>query len=160
MKTGINFLKFALDKDNKRPMLFDTAEMLQMEIMDEFSKWLVNNNWRLNYSMALWENSVDFNIYSLNDVYQIFLKSKEDVKMKPTEWIQVVFKEKYEKYKVFKQLFNKANGYEFEILDNFSKWLANNKWQLNQTSGLWEKIDNLYHSMSELYQMFLKSKEA
>ena len=78
MKTGINFLKFALDKDNKRPMLFDTAEMLQMEIMDEFSKWLVNNEWELNYSNGNWEKLDDeIQILSFSELYQIFLKSRE-----------------------------------------------------------------------------------
>ena len=78
MKTGINFLKFALDKDNKRPMLFDTAEMLQMEIMDEFSQWLVNNEWELNYSNGNWEKLDDeIQILPFSELYQIFLKSRE-----------------------------------------------------------------------------------
>ena len=78
MKTGINFLKFALDKDNKRPMLFNTAEMMQMEIMDEFSKWLVNNEWELNYTTGKWEKlDDDIRILPLSELYQLFLKSKE-----------------------------------------------------------------------------------
>ena len=77
MKTGINFLKFALDKDNKRPMLFDTAEMLQMEIMDEFSKWLVNNEWELNYTTGEWENLDSLHQHSMSELYQMFLKSRE-----------------------------------------------------------------------------------
>ena len=77
MKTGINFLKFALDKDNKRPMLFNTAEMLQMEIMQEFSIWLLANNWEFNYTTRIWENYENPFQYSFTDVYQIFLKSKE-----------------------------------------------------------------------------------
>ena len=78
MKTGINFLKFALDKDNKRPMLFYTAEMLQMEIMNEFSQWLVNNEWELNYTTGKWEKlDDDIRILHLSELYQMFLKSKE-----------------------------------------------------------------------------------
>ena len=77
MKTGINFLKFALDKDNKRPMLFNTAEMLQMEIMEEFSIWLLANNWEFNYTTRIWENYENPFQYSFTDVYQLFLKSKE-----------------------------------------------------------------------------------
>lgn len=76
MKTGINFLKFALDKDNKRPMLFDTAEMLQMEIMDEFSKWLVKEKYILNYLNGKWQKPADEQ-RELSELYQIFLKSRE-----------------------------------------------------------------------------------
>lgn len=47
-----------------------------------------------------------------------------------------------------------------ETMDEFSQWLVDNDWELNYTTGVWEKVDNLYHSMSEIYQLFLKSKEA
>ena len=77
MKTGINYLKFALDKDNKCPMLFQTAEMLQMKVMEEFSIWLLANNWEFNYTTRIWENYDNPFQYSFTDVYQIFLKSKE-----------------------------------------------------------------------------------
>ena len=56
-----------------------------------------------------------------------------------------------------------VNAYKIELdnMNNFSKWLANNEWELNYTTGKWENLDSLHqHSMSELYQMFLKSKEA
>ena len=55
------------------------------------------------------------------------------------------------------------NAYKIELdnMNNFSKWLANNEWELNYTTGKWENLDSLHqHSMSELYQMFLKSREA
>jgi hypothetical protein len=77
MKTGINYLKFALDKDNKCPMLFETAEMLQMEVMEEFSIWLLANNWEFNYTTRIWENYENPFQHSFSDVYQLFLKSKE-----------------------------------------------------------------------------------
>ena len=56
-----------------------------------------------------------------------------------------------------------VNAYKIELdnMNNFSKWLANNEWELNYTTGKWENLDNLHqHSMSELYQLFLKSREA
>jgi hypothetical protein len=77
MKTGINYLKFALDKDNKCPMLFETAEMLQMEVMEDFSIWLLANNWEFNYTTRIWENYENPFQHSFSDVYELFLKSKE-----------------------------------------------------------------------------------
>ena len=76
-KTGINYLKFALDKDNKCPMLFETAEMLQMEVMEEFSIWILANNWEFNYTTRIWENYENPFQHSFSDVYELFLKSKE-----------------------------------------------------------------------------------
>ena len=76
MKTGINYLKFALDKDNKCPMLFDTAEMLQMEVMDNFSKWLVKEKYILNYLNGKLQKPKDEQ-RPMSEVYQLFLKSKE-----------------------------------------------------------------------------------
>ena len=54
----------------------------------------------------------------------------------------------------------KARRMHIETMDDFSIWLIDNEWELNYTTAVWEKENNLYHSMSELYQMFLKSKEA
>ena len=78
-KTGINYLKFALDKDNKCPMLFETAEMLQMEIMDEFSQWIKYEKYKLSEHTGLWgkylfaeEKTVKF-----SELYEMFIKSKE-----------------------------------------------------------------------------------
>ena len=76
-KTGINYLKFALDKDNKCPILFETAEMLQMEFMEDFSIWLLANNWEFNYTTRIWENYENPFQHSFSDVYELFLKSKE-----------------------------------------------------------------------------------
>ena len=76
-KTGINYLKFALDKDNKCPMLFETAEMLQMEIMNEFSQWLADEHWIKSAYGSLWYNSnVNEKSNKFGEVYQMFLKSK------------------------------------------------------------------------------------
>lgn len=77
-KTGIEYLQFALDKDNKCPLLFEAAEMLQLGIMDEFSKWLADNEWELNYTTGKWEKlDDDIRILPLSELYQLFLKSRE-----------------------------------------------------------------------------------
>ena len=77
-KTGIEYLQFALDKDNKCPLLFEAAEMLQLGIMDEFSKWLHDNEWEINHTEATWFHYKNLNKdYKFSEVYQIFLKSRE-----------------------------------------------------------------------------------
>lgn len=78
MKTGINYLKSAFDKENKCPLLFDTAEMLQMETMDKFYQWLHDNEWSINYNEATWFHCKNLNEdFKFSEVYQMFLKSKE-----------------------------------------------------------------------------------
>ena len=52
-------------------------EKNQMEVMEEFSIWLLANNWEFNYTTKIWENYENAFQYSFTDVYQIFLKSKE-----------------------------------------------------------------------------------
>ena len=75
-KTGINYLKFALDKDNKCPMLFETAEMLQMQIMNEFSQWLADEGWIKSAYGSLWYNgNVNEKSNEFGEVYQMFLKT-------------------------------------------------------------------------------------
>jgi hypothetical protein len=132
-------------------------EKKQTEIMNEFSQWIRDNNWRLNYTIALWENSEDFNLYSLEDVYQIFLKSKEEKKMTPVEWLQVVFKENCENYEVFEEFFNKAKEYEFDILDEFWKFLIDKAFVFNIENKCWESgcQNHKFSTLRELYKFFL-----
>lgn len=52
-------------------------EKNQMEVMEEFSIWLLANNWEFNYTTKIWENYDNPFQYSFTDVYQLFLKSKE-----------------------------------------------------------------------------------
>ena len=50
-------------------------EKNQMEVMEEFSIWLLANNWEFNYTTRIWENHENFNQYSFSEVYQMFLES-------------------------------------------------------------------------------------
>jgi hypothetical protein len=61
-----------------------------------------------------------------------------------------------------KETWDKADAMQMEVMDEFSKWLADNEWELNYTTGKWEKLDDdlSHYSISQLYQLFLKSKEA
>ena len=56
---------------------WDKADAMQMEVMEEFSIWLLANNWEFNYTTKIWENYENPFQYSFTDVYQLFLKSKE-----------------------------------------------------------------------------------
>ena len=65
---------------------------------------------------------------------------------------------KYYKYII---VFDAAEMLKIDATDEFFQWVANNKWELNYKTGKWENLDSLHqHSTSELYQMFLKSREA
>lgn len=132
-------------------------EKNQIELMNEFSQWLRNNNWRLNYTISLWENSVDSNLYSFKDVYQIFLKSKEDAKMTPVEWLEVVIKENCEKYEVFKEYINKAKELEFDILEEFWQFLIDREFKFNINDRCWESgcQNHKFNNVRDLYKFFL-----
>ena len=53
------------------------ARKMHMETMEDFSIWLLANNWEFNYTTRIWENYENHFQYSFNDVYELFLKSKE-----------------------------------------------------------------------------------
>lgn len=56
---------------------WDKADAMQMEVMEEFSIWLLANNWEFNYTTKIWENYDNPFQHSFSDVYELFLKSKE-----------------------------------------------------------------------------------
>ena len=50
-----------------------------------------------------------------------------------------------------------------ETMDKFSQWIKDEKYKLSEHTGLWGKYlfaEERTVKFSELYQMFLKSKEA
>ena len=93
------------------------------------------------------ENS--FDIYSNN-------------KANPIRWLEHDYNQlDYGEY-FTKETWDKADAMQMEVMDNFSKWLVNNEWELNYTNGNWEKLDDEIQILpfSELYQIYLKSREA
>jgi hypothetical protein len=60
---------------NKDESIFDSAELKQIDFMQDFSKWLLSNGWEFDYSEKLWINHENFNQYSFSEVYQMFLES-------------------------------------------------------------------------------------
>ena len=53
------------------------AREMHIETMEEFSIWLLANNWEFNYTTRIWENYENPFQHSFSDVYELFLKSKE-----------------------------------------------------------------------------------
>lgn len=47
-----------------------------------------------------------------------------------------------------------------KTMDDFSQWLIKEKFVLNYLNGKWQKPADEQRSMSEVYQIFLKSREA
>jgi hypothetical protein len=76
-QTGIEFLRDYYKNDYGEPNLFDVADKLQMETMDEFSQWLADDGWIKSAYGSLWYNGkVNEKPNKLSEVYQMFLKSK------------------------------------------------------------------------------------
>ena len=74
-ETGIEYLMECIT-DSRNLKIYEIAQQKQMEIMEDFSIWLLANNWEFNYTTRIWENYENPFQYSFNDVYQLFLKSK------------------------------------------------------------------------------------
>ena len=80
-ETGIEYLADIYDDvDFARPDVFRTAYFKQLESIDEFSLWLVNEDWMPNYGSGLnrgkWERVGD-DLYTMSELYQIFLKENK-----------------------------------------------------------------------------------
>jgi hypothetical protein len=77
-KTGIEYLRGIYDKNDSCPLVFEAAEMIQMEIMDEFSQWLADDGWIKSAYSSLWYNGkVNEKPNKFSEVYQMFLKSRK-----------------------------------------------------------------------------------
>lgn len=75
-ETGIEYLKEVYKNDFRNPLVFDSAELKQLNIMDNFSQWLVKEKYILNYLNGKWQKPADEQ-RKMSELYQIFLKSKE-----------------------------------------------------------------------------------
>jgi hypothetical protein len=56
--------------------IFKEAKIREMEIMDNFSQWLVKEKYILNYLNGKWQKPADEQ-RELSELYQLFLKSME-----------------------------------------------------------------------------------
>ena len=80
-ETGIEYLADIYDDvDFARPDVFRTAYFKQLESIDEFSLWLVIEDWMPNYGSGLdrgkWERVGD-DLKTMSELYQIFLEQNK-----------------------------------------------------------------------------------
>jgi len=102
-----------------------------------------------------WSSHVNHKEENSSDIYT-------NNKANPIRWLEEGYNQlRYGDY-FTKETWDKADAMQMEVMDNFSKWLVNNEWELNYSNGNWEKLDDEIQILpfSELYQMFLKSREA
>ena len=77
-KTGIEYLRVVYDKDDKCPLVFEAAEMLQLETMNEFSKWLSDKGWNMaDYGGDWYYKNNNEESYTFSRVYELFLESRK-----------------------------------------------------------------------------------
>jgi hypothetical protein len=78
-KTGIEYLRGVYDKDYRCPLVFDAAEMLQLETMNEFSQWIYRKNYRMSHYNSLWYKEPNITQpHELSELYQKFIQSKNE----------------------------------------------------------------------------------
>ena len=61
----------------KRNKVKDTAEKMQLEIMDEFSEWLAKEEYVLGHLSSTWRKRVNDPPISMSVLYQMFLDNKK-----------------------------------------------------------------------------------
>jgi hypothetical protein len=57
---------------NKDESIFDS-----MDVMEDFSKWLLSNGWEFHYKSKIWINHENSNQYLFTEVFQMFLESRK-----------------------------------------------------------------------------------
>jgi len=84
------------------------------------------------------------------------------IKMTPVEWLEMDFKESYDWDKSVEDTFNKAKEFEFDIIDEFGKFLIDDKWQFNIENNCWESArhDYKFNTLRGVYKCFLRQRNA
>jgi hypothetical protein len=78
-QTGIEFLRDFYKNDYGEPNLFDKADKIQIQIMNEFSQWIFRENYRMSHYNSFWykENNIT-KPNELSELYQTFLQSRNE----------------------------------------------------------------------------------
>lgn len=72
-ETALEYLKQVHKNDSWHPFVFDIAELRQLDVIDDFSKWLIHNEWKLNYTTGKWMNLDNLYEHSMPKLYHKFL---------------------------------------------------------------------------------------
>ena len=82
--------------------------------------------------------------------------------MTPVEWLEMDLKECIDWDKSFQDTFDKAKEGEFEIIDEFGKFLIDDKWQFNIENNCWESKCHSYtfDTLRGVYKVFLRQRNA
>ena len=82
------------------------------------------------------------------------------IKMTPVEWLEMDLKECIDWDKSFQDTFDKAKEGEFEIIDEFGKFLIYDKWQFNIENNCWESKCHSYtfDTLRGVYKVFLRER--
>jgi hypothetical protein len=59
------------------------------------------------------------------------------------------------------KIYEIAQQKQMDFMQDFSKWLLSNGWEFDYSTKMWENHENFnQYLFTEVYQMFLESKEA
>lgn len=76
-ETGIEFLMECIT-DSSNPKIYEIAQQKQMDVMNDFSQWIHDNQWSKNNNNALWFHYKKmYDDFEFSEVYQLFLTSKK-----------------------------------------------------------------------------------
>ena len=80
IETPIQWLhrqSYDLDSDDKLTSdIFKIASEKQLILMEQFSKWLIDNKWEIDYRKGIWSHEF-YGWSSISEIYLMFLKSKK-----------------------------------------------------------------------------------
>ena len=81
-------------------------------------------------------------------------------KMTPVEWLEMDFKECYDWDQSVEDTFNKAKQFEFDIIDEFGKFIYDKKFIYNNENNCWESVchNPKYNTLRGLYKYFLRER--
>lgn len=75
-ETGVEYLMECIT-DSRNPKIYEIAQQKQMDVMEDFSKWLANKKYVLSHVSSMWRKNLKGNPKRMSELYKMFLESKE-----------------------------------------------------------------------------------